>query len=241
MRRQRMKVASDVLRGAAEEKDADRTAASAAESVNRKGCDGEGVGSCNSSCSGSSWESKSSDTDDDDGDSEYEQMEELRLKMMFVVRHPVQPKMSAQEVAVLTASAGVELVELHQSSQSVASQSITETSDRCLVSRSTLLVYSPTEEDRQRWLQWYLWWTRIGCAKITLKCPDEATITEVMKAAEDKRLPVVYLYRSQSTSQDGVTSRKAVPSAFDEVVVVALGPAPSDVLQSVTGALKLFS
>lgn len=197
----------------------------------------------NNSCS-SDWASTSDDAEDEE-DSEYDRMEELRLKMVFVVRHPVQPKISAQEVAVLTATAAVQLVELHQRNNGSSSLAVagSRSHEESLGSSPELMPFTPNAEDQQRWLQWYLWWNRIGCAKITLKCPDIAMMEEVVRCAAELRLPAVQLRRSQFGSQeDGVMAEKAVvPPNVDEAVLIALGPAPADLLEPVTGALKLFS
>lgn len=179
-------------------------------------------------------------------DSEYERMENLRLKMVFVVRHPVQPKMSAQEVAVLTATAGVQLVELQQQAKgnvasSLAEQAMQTASEPALPEASSSFV--PDSEDRQRWRHWYLWWNRIGCGKITLRCPDRVAMDAVLAAALEMRLPVVQLHRSQFSMREGVMVQGCgvMTMGGDEAVVIALGPAPSDVLEPVTGSLKLFS
>jgi peptidyl-tRNA hydrolase len=206
----------------------------------------EGVNDTRSNSTGSSSSDWASTSEmDDDEDSEYERMEELQLKMVFVVRHPVQPKMSAQEVAVLTATAGVQLVESHQrDSRSTHRFPIADRDGNTAAAADAAyaqMSFTPTEEDQQRWLHWYLWWNRIGCAKITLKCPGMETMEEVVRTAAEKRLPVVRLRRSQFSSVARLTTEAVVPVTLDEMVVVAIGPAPSDVLEPVTGALKLFS
>ncbi|KPA83305.1 hypothetical protein ABB37_02968 [Leptomonas pyrrhocoris] len=242
LRPQQASASSDVSGAVAEaqmEANTNPVDTSSAEAGNE--CCGEGEAVPSNSSSSSSWASTSTHPDEEEEDSEYERMEDLRLKMVFVVRHPVQPKMSAQEVAVLTASAGVRLVELHHGGQNVSSRSSAETCDSGFVAASASSTFAPTVQDWQRWRHWYLWWNRIGCGKITLKCPEEAVMAEVVRAAEEKRLLVVQLRRSQFGSHDGVAVEKMTPSDSDEVVVVALGPAPSDLLNPVTGALKLYS
>lgn len=195
----------------------------------------------------SSWASTAESDEEEEEDSEYERMEDLRLKMVFVVRHPVQPKMTAQEVAVLTASAGVQLIELHQprlasdASNTSGAKKTKEAVSARSSSPMSVLGFTPSEDDQQRWLHWYLWWNRIGCAKITLKCPETATMQAVLEGAAEMRLPIVQLRRSHCAYAEGVAAQKGFSDNVDEVVVIAMGPAPSDVLEPVTGALKLFS
>lgn len=182
-----------------------------------------------------SWESATSGSSDEDSDSievdsEYEQMEALRLKMVFVVSSRVQPKITAQEVAVLTASAGVQLVELLQQGARLSAAVGAPASESPCAADS---------QDHQRWRHWYLWWNRIGCGKITLRCPDKDTMELIVATAQKHRLPMTMARRSEMTADGGVPAEiVAKPS---DVVVVALGPAPSNVLEPITGSLKLFS
>lgn len=194
--------------------------------------DGEGSDeeSWESTGSGSSDEEESEETD-----SEYEEMEALQLKIVFVVRNTVQPKITAQEVAVLTASAGVELMELqnHEGGQQAAR-------DAGSPSRTLPASASVTAEERTRWRRWYLWWNRIGCAKIALKCPDADTMHALVTAAEEARLPMALLRREDAIPAAPAGAVQA-PSTPGEVVIVSIGPAPAEVLKPITGALKLFS
>ncbi|CBZ28920.1 conserved hypothetical protein [Leishmania mexicana MHOM/GT/2001/U1103] len=157
-------------------------------------------------------------------------MEALRLKMVFVVSSRVQPKITAQEVAVLTASAGVQLVELLQQGARLSAAVGAPASESPCAADS---------QDHQRWRHWYLWWNRIGCGKITLRCPDKDTMELIVATAQKHRLPMTMARRSEMTADGGVPAEiVAKPS---DVVVVALGPAPSNVLEPITGSLKLFS
>ncbi|TPP43284.1 Peptidyl-tRNA hydrolase PTH2 family protein [Leishmania donovani] len=182
-----------------------------------------------------SWKSATSGSSDEssdtmDVDSEYEQMEALRLKMVFVVSSRVQPKITAQEVAVLTASAGVQLVELlQQETKLSAAVSVPASESLC----------AADSQDHQRWRHWYLWWNRIGCGKITLKCPDKDTMELVVATARKHRLPMAMARRSETAVTGG--EQVEIVAKPSDVVVVALGPAPSDVLEPITGSLKLFS
>ncbi|KEG15625.1 peptidyl-tRNA hydrolase, PTH2 family [Trypanosoma grayi] len=97
--------------------------------------------------------------DDSDEDSELERMEELRLKMVFVIRRDLK-KMPAHDIAALTAGAAVDVVHKIQ--------------------------YGA---DNTQWLEWYWWWNRVGCAKIALKCPDGETLQRVVAESEAAGLP----------------------------------------------------
>jgi PTH2 family peptidyl-tRNA hydrolase len=67
-------------------------------------------------------------------------------------------------------------------------------------------------------------WIRRGQAKVTLKCQDEKELLKLMKIADQKNL--------------------CFELAFDEdtkaPLVLAIGPAPIDLINSVTGHLKLY-
>ncbi|SYZ68060.1 Peptidyl-tRNA_hydrolase_PTH2 [Leishmania braziliensis MHOM/BR/75/M2904] len=182
-----------------------------------------------------SWEWITSSTSDEnsdsvDVDSEYEHMEALRLKMVFVVRSEVELNITAQEVVVFTASAGIQLVELLQQETNLSAAPSTSAS---------LSVGVAGLQDHQRWRHWYLWWNRIGCGKVTLKCPNKDTMERIIATAQKHRLPMVQVRHSE-IAVPGAAQTTTVPKTSD-VVVVALGPAPSDVLEPITGSLKLYS
>lgn len=116
------------------------------------------------------------------------------------------------------------------------------------------------------WLMWYAWWNRIGCAKITLRCSDADVMEAVVAAAVLNRLPVYVMRMSDDVSiasprESGGGGRQgrgakqppavsevaqqspplAAPDTENDVVIVALGPAPAESLDPITGKLKLFS
>ncbi|KAG5496695.1 hypothetical protein JIQ42_03527 [Leishmania sp. Namibia] len=182
-----------------------------------------------------SWESTTTGTSDedsasDDADSEYVEMEAARLKMVFVVRSGVQPKLTTQEVVVLIASAGIKLVELLQKQTNLSAASHASVSAPLCAADS---------REHHRWRHWYLWWNRIGCGKISLRCPDKDTMELIVAAAQESRLPMVQLRRSERAVVGG--AQTDMIAGTPDIVCVALGPAPSDVLGPITGSLKLFS
>ena len=71
-----------------------------------------------------------------------------------------------------------------------------------------------------QWVDWYNWWSHVGVAKIALRCPDEQTFSEIIALAQSKNLPF---------------------SVVSSQAVVAIGPAPANELDPLTGSLKLLS
>ncbi|KAG5472461.1 hypothetical protein LSCM1_03860 [Leishmania martiniquensis] len=182
-----------------------------------------------------SWESTTTGTSDEDSsrvdaDYEYEQMEALRLKMVFVVRSGVQPKLTTQEMVVLVASAGIQLVELIQKQPSLSPVSSASASAS---------LCSVESQHHHCWRRWYLWWNRVGCGKITLRCPDKEKMELIVAAAQERGLPMAQLRRLERAAAEGAQIDRLANST--DAVCVALGPAPSDVLEPITGSLKLFS
>lgn len=113
----------------------------------------------------------SDEEDEESVDSETEALEELRLKMVLIVRKD-EPALSAPSIATKASHAA--LAVLH----------------------NTLTAYQNSGEGdkaagevAEKWWQWYLWWNQIGVAKITLKCPDRQTLLDLHVKAVDCRLP----------------------------------------------------
>ncbi|ORC90832.1 peptidyl-tRNA hydrolase, PTH2 family [Trypanosoma theileri] len=163
-----------------------------------------------------STEESEEECESSEEDSEFERMEELRLKMVLVIRRDVK-KVSSQDIAVSAAGAAAELVQKIQS-----------------------------DVDNIQWQEWYLWWNRVGCAKITLKCPDAETFKRIVEQADASKIPwctATSSTSSQPPSLPSSSSSSSSPSCsvLDNVMVVALGPAPSAVLDPITGSLKLLS
>ena len=72
-------------------------------------------------------------------------------------------------------------------------------------------------------------WERTGCAKIALKCPNEAMMEDIAVRAINAGIPC-YLVEDAGRTQIAAGSR----------TVLGLGPAPVSVFQGVTDHLKLM-
>ncbi|KAI8907156.1 peptidyl-tRNA hydrolase [Gorgonomyces haynaldii] len=72
-------------------------------------------------------------------------------------------------------------------------------------------------------------WDDNGCAKITLKCPDEETMVKMQHKAKELKL-VAYCVRDAGRTQIPPNSR----------TVLAIGPAPVDLINQVSGELQLY-
>jgi peptidyl-tRNA hydrolase, PTH2 family len=88
---------------------------------------------------------------------------------------------------------------------------------------------SAAEEARTRFPQWWRPWLEEGQRKIALKVPDLETLLHLENAARRNRLPV-YLVRDKGLTQ--------VPA--DTVTCVGIGPAPTDLVDNLTGDLPLL-
>jgi peptidyl-tRNA hydrolase len=117
-------------------------------------------------------------------------LEEMRLKMVLIVRKDL--NLSPAETAAQASDAAISVI--------------------------AKTVYSSIS--MPVWVDWYNWWSIYGVAKITLRCPDEQTFSEIVAAAQANKLPFAVVASN---------------------AVVALGPAPAEKLDPVTGALKLLS
>ncbi|RNF09737.1 peptidyl-tRNA hydrolase, PTH2 family [Trypanosoma rangeli] len=111
------------------------------------------------------------------------------------------------------------------------------TNDICALSAGAavnLVQKIQRDGEHKEWKVWYEWWRRVGCAKITLKSPDYCTLRQVALAAEARGLPWHDTFAMPSS---------LVKKDNDEQmgVVVAVGPAPSAILNPITGKLKLLS
>ncbi len=119
-----------------------------------------------------------------------DELEELRLKMVLVVRKDM--PLTAGDVAAQASEAAVAVIA------------------KTLYSGAT----NPS------WIDWYNWWSLFGVAKITLRCPDEQSFNELLQAVQTRKLPY---------------------SVVASNAVLALGPAPAEELDPITGTLKLLS
>jgi peptidyl-tRNA hydrolase, PTH2 family len=88
---------------------------------------------------------------------------------------------------------------------------------------------SAAEDARVRFPQWWRRWIDDGQCKIALKVPDLETIMRLENMARKNRLPV-YLVRDRGLTQ--------VPP--DTVTCVGIGPAPSNLVDNLTGHLSLL-
>jgi peptidyl-tRNA hydrolase, PTH2 family len=88
---------------------------------------------------------------------------------------------------------------------------------------------SAAEEARTHFPQWWKGWLEEGQRKIALKVPDLETLLHLETTARRNRLPV-YLIRDRGLTQ--------VPP--DTVTCVGIGPAPSNLVDSLTGDLSLL-
>ncbi|EKF37805.1 hypothetical protein MOQ_001993 [Trypanosoma cruzi marinkellei] len=152
------------------------------------------------------WSTEDDEEEEDTSDcsSEFERIEDLRLKMVLVIRRDVK-EVNPNDIFTLSAGAAVSLVQKIR-----------------------------RDAEHRDWKSWYEWWRRVGCAKITLRSPDSRTLRQVAVAAEASGLPWC-----------GATP---LPSPLDEAnageemgLLVAVGPAPSALLDPITGKLKLLS
>lgn len=82
---------------------------------------------------------------------------------------------------------------------------------------------------KKRHPEWLQAWETTGCAKVALKCPDEETLLAIASHARVMGL-------DSSVIQDAGRTQIASGSK----TVVGIGPAPVDVIDKVTGHLKLF-
>ncbi len=88
---------------------------------------------------------------------------------------------------------------------------------------------SAAEKARIRFPQWWNSWLEEGQRKIVLKVPDLETLLHLENAARRNGLPV-YLVRDRGLTQ--------VPP--DTVTCVGIGPAPSNMVDNLTGDLSLL-
>ncbi|RNF17155.1 peptidyl-tRNA hydrolase, PTH2 family [Trypanosoma cruzi] len=149
-------------------------------------------------------EEEEEEEDTSDCSSEFERIEDLRLKMVLVIRRDVK-EVSPNEIFTLSAGAAVSLVQKVQ-----------------------------RDAEHREWKSWYEWWRRVGCAKIALQSPDNRTLRKVALAAEANGLPW-YGATSLSSPLDEADAGEQTG------VLVAVGPAPSALLDPITGKLKLLS
>jgi peptidyl-tRNA hydrolase, PTH2 family len=88
---------------------------------------------------------------------------------------------------------------------------------------------SAAEDARIRFPRWWRQWMEDGQCKVALKVPDLETMLNLEGIARKNQLPV-YLVRDRGLTQ--------VPP--DTITCVGIGPAPSDLVDNLTGRLSLL-
>ncbi|KAJ1332938.1 peptidyl-tRNA hydrolase [Batrachochytrium salamandrivorans] len=94
---------------------------------------------------------------------------------------------------------------------------------------AALAVYQSAQEKSTKTREWIKAWKKYGQAKITLKCPDEATMLAIQAEARILGLP------AKSICDAGKTQIKA-----GSRTVLAIGPAPADLIDKVSGKCRLY-
>lgn len=149
---------------------------------------------------------------------------EMRLKMVFVIRS-MSPKLSPAEAATSVSQAAVSVIE-----------------DRILHKDGEKKGQKELSKDGSEWSSWYKWWRRIGCAKITLKGPDDdAKLEALLQSSQESHLPVKVINSSGAESKKIQLEPKHHEEKTNGIVVIAIGPAPSSKIDPITGKLKLLS
>jgi len=85
------------------------------------------------------------------------------------------------------------------------------------------------DKARRNHLQWLTWWEENGCPKVCLKCPDEETLIALHAHARVLGLDSVVI------SDAGRTQ-----IASGSKTVCGIGPGPVDLINKITGHLKLY-
>jgi PTH2 family peptidyl-tRNA hydrolase len=85
------------------------------------------------------------------------------------------------------------------------------------------------ESSNDLWLGWYSNWRANGATKIALQCLDEVTLKTLKAEAVKARLPC-YVISDAGRTQIAAGSK----------TVLAIGPAPVDVVDRITGHLSLL-
>ncbi len=90
-------------------------------------------------------------------------------------------------------------------------------------------VFQILESEREEWREWLRLWRRMGQKKIVVKVQSERELREIYEKARDENLPAVIIADAGLTQLEPGT-----------VTVVAIGPAPADKVDKITGKLKLL-
>lgn len=168
-------------------------------------------------------EEKGADENDDDGDWEDEneeeeesdeeesEMDRLAALRLKMVLIVCRPPATSTAPALTAAQTA--------SSSLDAALRVTNHITQTAHGRDRTIGLTATEKD---WVRWLIWWNQVGVAKITLRCPkdDPAELQNLHRLAVELQLPC---------------------ALSDDERVLAVGPAPSEKLDAVSGKLKLLS
>lgn len=88
---------------------------------------------------------------------------------------------------------------------------------------------SSAEEARRNHFQWWREWIESGQCKIALKVNTESELMELERKSRDLNLPTALI------SDMGLTELKP-----GTVTVLGIGPAPSNLIDKITGSLPLY-
>jgi PTH2 family peptidyl-tRNA hydrolase len=85
------------------------------------------------------------------------------------------------------------------------------------------------ESNRSEWLEWLQEWRRQGQKKVVVRVQGEDELVRVYREAVERGLPAVLVIDAGRTQLEPGTK-----------TVAAIGPAPSSILDQITGRLKLL-
>lgn len=139
------------------------------------------------------------------------------VKMVLVVRKDL--KMGAGKVAAQCAHAAVASVEMLSSLREKPQEGI-----ECCCNASELCRTSSF-----LWHDWFCLWRYSGYSKVVLQCTDENDLISLAQKSKEASLPF-YAVRDAGRTQVAAGSK----------TVLAVGPAPKTVVDSITGHLKLY-
>lgn len=88
---------------------------------------------------------------------------------------------------------------------------------------------SSAEEARRNYPSWWREWIESGQCKIVLKVNSESEILELMRKAKELNLPVALI------SDMGLTELEP-----GTITALGIGPAPSNLIDKITGSLPLY-
>lgn len=141
---------------------------------------------------------------------------EEETKMVLVVRKDL--KMGSGKVAAQCAHAAVANVEMLYSLGRICDESGHGT--------ATL---SGSSTRPSVWHDWFCAWRVSGYAKVVVQCADENELLEIARKSKEAAVPY-YVVRDAGRTQVLAGSK----------TVVAVGPAPKSLVDTVTGHLKLY-